>query len=224
MINIIEVPNTGIGEYVSQNQERLRGSNVMYLYASSIDEARLSDHSREYTGNFNDMPSGTVIELLERPGLYTYLVKQGDGLWRDIENWSDIGSDEIPKVYNANAITIIYNPEQDMNFLNDTDSEVRGTSVNQELNNLLTQYAVAKRDPDYRYDEDDHLVLGQLASSISDMYEDMHTIDSNNAQAQNFAACWRDISEQHLSRVILNPEQRRRRERGLRDISRTLSL
>lgn len=42
-MNIIEVPNTGIGEYVSQNQERLFGSNIMRA-RDSIADARLSDH------------------------------------------------------------------------------------------------------------------------------------------------------------------------------------
>ena len=46
MMNIIKVPNTGIGEYASQHQERLRGSNIMHLHASSFERARLSDHSR----------------------------------------------------------------------------------------------------------------------------------------------------------------------------------
>ena len=204
MMNIIEVPNTGIGEYVSQNQERLRGSNVMYLYSSSIEEARLSDHSREYTGNFNDLPSGTVTELLERPGLYSYLVKQGDGLWRDIENWSDIGSDEITKVYNANAITIIYNPAQDMSDQSDTDAAARGASMNQELNSLIMQYAEVKNNFLARpYGDDVTLVLFQLSSSIADVYEAMH---ENDDQAHDLALRWRNISNRYLS-CCVDPEQ-----------------
>ena len=96
--------------------------------------------------------------------------------------------------------------------------------MNQELNNLLTQYAVAKRDPDCRYDEDDHLVLGQLASSIADMYEDMHMIDAGDTRASDLAVCWRDISERYFSCVILDQEARERRERAARNISRALSL
>lgn len=96
--------------------------------------------------------------------------------------------------------------------------------MNQELNNLLAQYAVAKRGNDERYDEDDHLVLAQLASSIADMYEDMHTIDADNTRAGDLAACWRDISERHFSYVVLGQEARERRERAARNISRVLSL
>lgn len=169
----------------------------MYLHASSIEEARLSDHSREYTGNFNDLPSGTVIELLERPGLYSYLVKQGDGLWRDIENWSDIGSDEIPKVYNANAITIIYNPAQDMSDQRDTGVAARGESMNQELNSLIMQYAEVKNNFLARpYGDDILLVLFQLSSSIADVYEAMH---ENDVQAHGLALRWRNISNRYLS-------------------------
>ena len=96
--------------------------------------------------------------------------------------------------------------------------------MNQELNNLLTQYAVAKRDPDCRYDEDDHLVLGQLASSIADMYEDIHKNNPDDTRAQNFASCWRDISERHLLHVMLDPEVRERMKRTRQNVSLFLSL
>ena len=215
MMNIIEVPNTGIGEYVSQNQERLRGSNIMYLYASSIEEARLSDHSREYSGNFNDLPSGTVIELLERPRLYSYLVKQGDGLWRDIKNWSDIGSDEIPKVYNANAITIIYNPAQNMS---DQDSAAREADMNQELKELITQYAEIKHKLDRPLAEDGFLILSQLAEYIADIYEGLPGKVSESADKR--ASCWRDISDRYLSLAVTDPELEQRLKRAVQNISR----
>ena len=83
---------------------------------------------------------------------------------------------------------------------------------------------MAKRDPDYRYDEDDFLVLGQLASSIADMYESMHENDSSDTQAQDFALLWHDISRRHLSRVTLDAELRQQRERSFRNVSRVLSL
>lgn len=129
-MNIIEVPNTGIGEYVSQNRDCFLRSHITITHASSIAEARLSDHSRKYPGTLHDIPKGAVIELLGRPWLPSYLVRQVDGSWRDIQNWRNVSSDEIPKAYNVDTITIIYNPAQNMNFPNDTDSAAMEADMN----------------------------------------------------------------------------------------------
>ena len=51
-MNIIEVPNTGIGEYVSQNRDCFLRSHITITHASSIAEARLSDHSRNIPARF----------------------------------------------------------------------------------------------------------------------------------------------------------------------------
>lgn len=73
--------------------------------------------------------------------------------------------------------------------------------MDQELNNLLFQYAVAKGILSRPYDDDDFLILGELAASIADVYRCKRggTFDSVKA--------WSDISEEHLSHVSRGSEE-----------------
>ena len=213
-MNIIEVPNTGIGEYVSQNQERLFGSNIMRA-RDSIADARLSDHCVKYTGNLQDLPQGAAIELSVKRGLPTYLVKQEDGIWRDIQNERSISSDEIFTSYNITFITIIYNPSQGMN---DQDSAAREADMNQELKELITQYAEIKHKLDRPLAEDGFLILSQLAEYIADIYEGLPGKVSESADKR--ASRWRDISDRYLSLAVTDPELEQRLKRAVQNISR----
>lgn len=215
-MDIIEVPNTGIGEYVSQNRDCFLRSHITITYASYIAEARLSDHSRKYPGTLHDIPKGAVIELLGRPWLPYYLVRQVDGSWRDIQNWRNVSSDEIPKAYNVDTITIIYNPAQDTNFQNDTDSAVRDISMNQEINSLIMQYAEVKHKLDQPLAEDGFLILSQLAEYIADIYEGLPGKVSESADKR--ASCWRDISDRYLSLAVTDPEVEQRLNRAVQNI------
>ena len=217
-MNIIEVPNTGIGEYVSQNRDCFLRSHITITHASSIAEARLSDHSRKYPGTLHDIPKGAVIELLGRPWLPSYLVRQVDGSWRAIQNWRNVSSDEIPKAYNVDTITIIYNPAQNMNFPNDTDSAAMEADMNQELKELITQYAEIKHKLDRPLAEDGFLILSQLAEYIADIYEGLPGKVSESVDKR--ASCWRDISDRYLSLAVTDPELQQRLKRAVQNISR----
>lgn len=67
--------------------------------------------------------------------------------------------------------------------------------MDHELDNLLFQYAVAKGSLSRPYDDDDLLVLGELAASISDAYL------LRRGDTYSFKKAWGDISKKHLSRV-----------------------
>ena len=68
--------------------------------------------------------------------------------------------------------------------------------MNTELDHLLFQYAVAKGSLADPHDDDDFLVLGKLAASISDAYL------LKPGGAYSFAKAWSDISKRYLSRAI----------------------
>ena len=65
-----------------------------------------------------------------------------------------------------------------------------------ELDNLLFQYAVAKGSISDPHDDDDFLVLGELAASIADVYR------LKPGDAYSFVKAWSAISERYLSRAI----------------------
>lgn len=68
--------------------------------------------------------------------------------------------------------------------------------MEQDLNNLLFQYAVAKGSIADPHDDDDFLVLGELAASIADVYR------CKPGDAYSFVKAWSDISKRYLSRVF----------------------
>lgn len=70
--------------------------------------------------------------------------------------------------------------------------------MDQDLNNLLFQYAVAKGSIADPHDDDDFLVLGGggLAASIADVYR------CKPGDAYSFVKAWSDISKLYLSRAI----------------------
>lgn len=68
--------------------------------------------------------------------------------------------------------------------------------MDQELNNLLFRYAVAKGSIADPHDDDDFLVLGELAASIADVYR------CKPGDAYSFVKVWSDISKCYLSRVF----------------------
>lgn len=67
--------------------------------------------------------------------------------------------------------------------------------MDQDLNNLLFQYAVDKGSLADPHDDDDFLVLGELAASIADTYR------CKPGDAYSFVKAWSDISKRHLSRT-----------------------
>ena len=68
--------------------------------------------------------------------------------------------------------------------------------MDQDLNNLLFQYAVAKGSLADPHDDDDFLVLGELAGSIADVYR------CKPGDAYSFVKVWSDISKRYPSRVF----------------------
>lgn len=67
--------------------------------------------------------------------------------------------------------------------------------MDQDLNNLLFQYAVAKGSIADPHDDDDFLVLGELAASIADVYR------CKPGDAYSFVKAWSGISKRYLSRA-----------------------
>lgn len=65
-----------------------------------------------------------------------------------------------------------------------------------ELDNLLFQYAVAKGSIADPHDDDDFLVLGELAASIADTYR------CKPGDAYSYVKAWSDISKRYLSRAL----------------------
>lgn len=68
--------------------------------------------------------------------------------------------------------------------------------MDQDLNNLLFQYAVAKGSLADPHDDDDFLVLGELAGSIADTYR------CKPGDAYSYVKAWSDISKRYLSRAL----------------------
>ena len=68
--------------------------------------------------------------------------------------------------------------------------------MDHEIDNLLFQYAVAKGSLSRPYDDDDFLVLGELAASIADVYR------LKPGDAYPFTKAWSAISKRYLSRAI----------------------
>ena len=68
--------------------------------------------------------------------------------------------------------------------------------MDHELDNLLFQYAVAKGSIADPQDDDDFLVLGELAASIADVYR------CKPGDAYPYVKAWSAISKRYLSRVI----------------------
>lgn len=68
--------------------------------------------------------------------------------------------------------------------------------MDQDLNNLLFQYAVAKGSIADPHDDDDFLVLGELAASIADTYR------FKPGDAYSYVKAWSGISKRYLSRVL----------------------
>jgi len=68
--------------------------------------------------------------------------------------------------------------------------------MDHELDNLLFQYAVAKGSIADPHDDDDFLVLGELAASIADVYR------CKPGDAYPYVKAWGDISKRYLSRAI----------------------
>lgn len=68
--------------------------------------------------------------------------------------------------------------------------------MDHELDNLLFQYAVAKGSIADPRDDDDFLVLGELAGSIADTYR------CKPGDAYSYVKAWSDISKLYLSRAL----------------------
>lgn len=68
--------------------------------------------------------------------------------------------------------------------------------MDQDLNNLLFQYAVAKGSIADPHDDDDFLVLGELAASIADTYR------CKPGDAYSYVKAWSGISKRYLSRAF----------------------
>lgn len=83
--------------------------------------------------------------------------------------------------------------------------------MDQDLNNLLFQYAVAKGSLADPHDADDFLVLGELAASIADVYR------CKPGDAYSFVKVWSDISKRYLSRVFPDTsEEKTHRRKAVR--------
>lgn len=83
--------------------------------------------------------------------------------------------------------------------------------MDQDLNNLLFQYAVAKGSIADPHDDDDFLVLGELAASIADTYR------CKPGDAYSFVKVWSDISKRYLSRVFPDTsEEKTHRRKAVR--------
>ena len=83
--------------------------------------------------------------------------------------------------------------------------------MDQELDNLLFQYAVAKGSIADPHDDDDFLVLGELAASIADAYR------CKPGDAYSYVKAWSDISKRYLSRVLPDTsEEKTHRRKAVR--------
>lgn len=83
--------------------------------------------------------------------------------------------------------------------------------MDHELDNLLFQYAVAKGSIADPRDDDDFLVLGELAASIADVYR------CKPGDAYSFVKVWSDISKRYLSRVFPDTsEEKTHRRKAVR--------
>ena len=83
--------------------------------------------------------------------------------------------------------------------------------MDQDLNNLLFQYAVAKGSLADPHDDDDFLVLGELAGSIADVYR------CKPGDAYSFVKVWSDISKRYLSRALPDTsEEKTHRRKAVR--------
>lgn len=83
--------------------------------------------------------------------------------------------------------------------------------MDQDLNNLLFQYAVAKGSIADPHDDDDFLVLGELAASIADVYR------CKPGDAYSLVKVWSDISKRYLSLVFPDTsEEKTHRRKAVR--------
>lgn len=92
--------------------------------------------------------------------------------------------------------------------------------MTQDISTLVARYAEAKRVLDMHPDEDDYLVLFQLASSIADRYKAML---NNRAPANHLASFWLEVSNRHLLRVCIDPEVRQRLAESRRHVDDLMS-
>lgn len=83
--------------------------------------------------------------------------------------------------------------------------------MDQELNNLLFQYAVAKGSIADPHDDDDFLVLGELAAPIADVYR------RKPGDAYSYVKAWSGISKRYLSRAFPDTsEEKAHRRKSVR--------
>lgn len=83
--------------------------------------------------------------------------------------------------------------------------------MDQKLDHLLFQYAVAKGSIADPHDDDDFLVLGELAASIADLYR------CKPGDAYSFVKAWSGISKRYLSRVFSDTsEEKPHRRKAVR--------
>ena len=95
--------------------------------------------------------------------------------------------------------------------------------MTQDISTLVARYAEAKRVLDMHPDEDDYLVLFQLASSIADRYKAMLNNRVNGALANHLASFWLEVSNRHLLRVCIDPEVRQRLAESRRHVDDLMS-
>lgn len=95
--------------------------------------------------------------------------------------------------------------------------------MTQDISTLVARYAEAKRVLDMHPDEDDYLVLFQLASSIADRYKAMLNNRVNGAPANHLASFWLEVSNRHLLRVCIDPEVRQRLAESRRHVDDLMS-
>lgn len=108
-MNIIQIDNTDIGKQMSIHPEWFLGKPFVDMIRYTSIEVSTIFNFKEYTGELQDLPIGTAIQLQVPCRFTMHYVKQPNGNWNEVTINIEATLEDL-LAYSYSTATILYMP------------------------------------------------------------------------------------------------------------------